>query len=152
LFPIIVFFVIITSMALLPAILTNIKSLYAAAVNAVLGLWRALSEKRRLVVIASGGGFVILLLIIAGLLKAGGGGRPAVPPAVSSPGVIIPDDELFLPEEPDFIPGVLPERERLGNWTVEDVSPWWQDPLKNGEESWRGRIEMTIDELLERVP
>jgi len=64
----------------------------------------------------------------------------------------IPAGELFLPEEPDFIPGVLLERSRRSSWTMENAAEHWQDPLRLGEEQWRERIEAAIDELLERVP
>jgi hypothetical protein len=66
--------------------------------------------------------------------------------------VPIPAEELFLPEEPDYVPGVLLEREQRLNWTDEDASAYWQDPLKYGEEQWREKIEASIDEFLERVP
>ena len=64
----------------------------------------------------------------------------------------IPAGELFLPDEPDFIPGVLPERNRRTAWTEEDAAEYWQDPLRQGEEQWRQQIEKTIDEFLERIP
>jgi hypothetical protein len=64
----------------------------------------------------------------------------------------VPPEELFLPAEPDFLPGVMLERERRQVWTAEDAEPYWQDPLKSGEEPWRDRAEAVIDELLERVP
>ena len=63
----------------------------------------------------------------------------------------IPAGELFLPDEPDFIPGVLLERDRRTNWTEDDAAEHWQNPLIHGEEQWRKRIETAIDELLERV-
>jgi hypothetical protein len=65
---------------------------------------------------------------------------------------LIPSDDLFLPEEPDFIPGVLLERERRTMWTADDAEPLWQDPLRDGEAPWRNRIEKTIDEIMESVP
>ena len=64
----------------------------------------------------------------------------------------IPADELFFPDEPDYIPGVILERDRREHWTTEEASEYWQDPLKFGEEQWRERIEAAIDEYLERVP
>jgi len=64
----------------------------------------------------------------------------------------IPPEDLFLPDEPDYIPGVLLEREQKTAWTIEDAKEHWQDPLKYGEEEWRQKIEASIDELLERVP
>jgi len=64
----------------------------------------------------------------------------------------IPADELFLPQEPDFLPGVILERERKTIWTEQDAGIYWLDPLKHGEEQWREKIETAIDEFLERVP
>lgn len=64
----------------------------------------------------------------------------------------IPAEELFLPDEPDFLPGVLLERERRAFWTEHDAEEFWQDPLKSGEEQWREKIEAAIDEFLERIP
>jgi len=64
----------------------------------------------------------------------------------------IPADEIFLPEEPDFIPGVLLERERRLSWSEQDASEYWQDPLRSGEEPWRQIIESAADDILERVP
>ena len=63
----------------------------------------------------------------------------------------IPAGELFLPDEPDFIPSVLLERERRTIWTEDDAAEHWQNPLIYGDEQWRERIETAIDALLERV-
>jgi hypothetical protein len=65
---------------------------------------------------------------------------------------VIPPEELFLPEEPDFVPPVLLERAPRGSWSAEDAAPFWHDPLERGEEPWRERIETVIDELLKEVP
>jgi hypothetical protein len=64
----------------------------------------------------------------------------------------IPPEELFFFEEPDFLPGVIPERERRDSWTAEDAEPFWYNPLEKGEDQWRDRVESVIDELLEHVP
>ncbi|MDR0302418.1 MAG: hypothetical protein LBI04_08940 [Treponema sp.] len=66
--------------------------------------------------------------------------------------IAIPPDEIFLPDEPDFVPGVIPEREQRTVWTEQDALEYWQDPLKEGEEQWREKIETEIDKFLERVP
>ena len=63
----------------------------------------------------------------------------------------IPAGELFLPDEPDFVPGVILQRERRTNWTEEDAGEFWQDPLRFGEGQWRENIETAIDEFLERI-
>jgi hypothetical protein len=112
------------------------------------------AEKRRLFFIGAGGGLVLVLLICVAAVAM------QKPPAADIPSranvpvrpVLIPPEELFLPDEPDFIPGVLLGRERRLQWTPEDMTPHWQDPLKNGEERWRNSLELAIDELLERVP
>jgi hypothetical protein len=67
--------------------------------------------------------------------------RPAIPP-----------DDIFLPLEPDFIPGVILERPPRAEWTQEHAALYWQDPLKSGEEPWRERIEVLIDQFMENVP
>ena len=61
-------------------------------------------------------------------------------------------EELFLPDEPDYLPEVLLGRERRTSWTAEDAAEYWQDPLRGGEEKWRNKIEEAIDEFLEHVP
>jgi hypothetical protein len=112
--------------------------------------------KRRLVLGISIATFSIILLILVGSSLVARGGRESQAPATAGiapirQGTILPD-ELFLPSEPDFVPGVLLEREQRTIWTTSDAAPLWQDPLKNGEEPWRNRIEKTIDEIMESVP
>jgi hypothetical protein len=81
---------------------------------------------------------------------------PAAPPAGPAAGVFrsvpIPPEDLFLPEEPDFLPGVLLDREQREAWTAEDAETFWYNPLEDGEEGWRDQVEKVIDDLLERVP
>jgi len=64
----------------------------------------------------------------------------------------IPAEDLFLPDEPDYLPGVILEREQRTSWSEQDALEHWQDPLRFGEEQWRDKIESAIDEFLERVP
>ena len=111
--------------------------------------------KRRMVLIASIGTVAVFVLVLAGTSLARGGHEGREPPAAERATArqgLIPADDLFLPGEPDFIPGVLPEREQRTVWTAGDAAPLWQDPLKNGEEPWRNRIEKAIDEIMESVP
>jgi hypothetical protein len=63
----------------------------------------------------------------------------------------IPPEELFLPDEPDFLPEVLLEREPAP-LTAEDARSFWTDPLEGGEELWLERIKTVIDDLLEPIP
>jgi hypothetical protein len=111
--------------------------------------------KRRLALISIATFSVFMLILIGSTLAARGGRESRAPvTAGKAPvlqGFILPD-ELFLPREPDFVPGVLLEREQRTVWTAGDAAPLWQDPLKNGEEPWRNRIEKAIDTLMESVP
>jgi len=64
----------------------------------------------------------------------------------------IPAEDIFLPDEPDFLPKILLDREQRSVWTEENASEYWQDPLRGGEEMWREKIEEAIDEFLENIP
>jgi hypothetical protein len=112
--------------------------------------------KGKWLLIGLGAALILLLFFFAAVLVMSRNSRSGPPPAeeLTGPaqGVRIPREELFLPDEPDFIPGVLLERERREVWTAEDAAPYWRDPLKGGEEPWREQAESVIDELLERVP
>jgi hypothetical protein len=66
--------------------------------------------------------------------------------------LFIPQEDFFLPDEPDFLPEVLFEQDPRTHWTSEDVRPFWRDPIDEDPEKWRERIETVIDELLEGVP
>jgi hypothetical protein len=98
-----------------------------------------------------------LVILLAALIPASRGPAdtramgPSAEAGMFKPAPISPD-ELFLPDEPDFLPGVILEREQRDSWTVEDAEPYWYNPLEQGEEAWRERVEQVIDELLERVP
>ncbi|MDR2965559.1 MAG: hypothetical protein LBU88_07270 [Treponema sp.] len=109
-------------------------------------------DKQRLVIICTAGFSVILTIaVIVSILGSSGEDLSDEPErlTINAP---IPADELFLPDEPDFLPGVLLDREKRDVWTEDDALEFWQDPLRAGEEQWREKIETAIDELLERVP
>jgi hypothetical protein len=145
-------------MLFVPDLLTRIKSFFAAIVEkAQTLLHKALEKipekKRRLVTLCAGGGLIVLLLILMGALLLA---HRAAAHSASAENIVrravIPPEEIFLPDEPDFLPGVMLGRERRTAWTVEDAAPFWQDPLKNGEEQWREKVEAEIDTLLEKIP
>jgi len=108
-------------------------------------------KKRLVIICATGFSFVLTIAVIVSIQGASKDDRSSEPNIlqVNAP---IPADELFLPDEPDFLPGVLLDRERREVWTEDDVLEFWQDPLRAGEEQWREKIEAAVDELLERVP
>jgi len=118
------------------------------------GLLNRLPADRRVVLTLAIGVPIILLLFITGasmMFKD----KPVRPEALPASGVTIrriPAEDLFLPDEPDFVPGVILEREKRTQWVPDDAMPWWQDPLKDGEQEWRDQIEKTVDEIMESAP
>ena len=92
--------------------------------------------------------FIVFLVAVA----ATGKPAPGRPETAVSGSVPIPPEELFLPDEPNFLPPVILEREQRDVWTADDAEPYWYNPLEQGEEQWRERVEQVIDDLLERIP
>ncbi|MDR2618672.1 MAG: hypothetical protein LBC62_07355 [Treponema sp.] len=93
---------------------------------------------------------LVLLIIVVPASKAGSSGGPGLSEA---PGVSVPLEDFFMPQEPDFLPDTLPEREPRGPWTSEDVRPFWKDPADSTlKEDWRWEMSRVIDELMESVP
>ena len=107
-------------------------------------------QKQRLALICTGVFALILTLSVVISISGKKAKTPSSPDRLNiiSP---IPAGEIFLPDEPDFIPGVLLDS-RKTEWTEEDAAKHWQDPLRLGEEQWRGNIETAIDNFLERIP
>jgi hypothetical protein len=162
------------NMPFLPDLLTKLKKLgaalggfFTALPGRVAALFSRSREKgprpaglspgKRTGLLFGLGAALVLLLSLVLVLLLAARPPPAGPlPAGELTGPVqdarIPPEELFLPSEPDFIPGVLPGREQREAWTVEDAAPYWQDPLRHGEEPWREQVELAVDELLERVP
>jgi len=160
----------------MPRLPEFIQSFFSKAGNGIGGLFRRAEDKttglrgtlkeklddlhdrlpadRRIVLTLAIGIPAVLLLFITGasLLSKGAPVKPAALPASSVTTRRIPAEDLFLPDEPDFIPGVILEREKRTQWTADDAAPWWQDPLKDGEQEWREQIEKTVDEIMESVP
>jgi hypothetical protein len=64
----------------------------------------------------------------------------------------VPPEDLFLPDEPDFLPEVLPERAPREFRPAEDAPPFWTDPGEKDSALWRDRVKAAVDELMERVP
>ena len=104
-------------------------------------------DKRR-IFIFSAAGLLIAAICLTIVIFAAGGKKPETSDFA---GARIPAEELFYPAEPDFLPMIIPERERRQNWTAEDALPFWTDPAKDSAEKWRGAAEAVIDRLMEGV-
>jgi hypothetical protein len=122
-------------------------------------LWQ---RRRKTLLVGAGISALFLFLIITVLvstaerrstdLRSANAGSPAQVSDLFRPQVI-PPEELFLPDEPDFLPPVLLEREQREFWTAEDARPFWWDPLDvpGGSETYLDQITSVIDELMEHV-
>ena len=107
------------------------------------------ARRKRLIIIFAGvAGALIFAIIISVAINAarprsGGVSNIAV-------GLSIPVEEFFVPSEPDFLPGFIPEREPRFFWSLEEIRQYWKVPENSNW--WRGEIKTTIDKLMEGVP
>jgi hypothetical protein len=62
----------------------------------------------------------------------------------------IPLEDIFMPDEPDFLPAVILEKEAR-NWTAEDTREFWTNPLENDEPVWREAISGVVNTIMDRV-
>ena len=108
--------------------------------------------RERLILVCSLAALLIIILISIVMINNSRNSIRAESPALESNHNIIPPEELFLPEEPDFIPGILLDRGQRTSWTEDDAKIYWQDPLVYGEEPWRDQIEKSVNEIMEGIP
>jgi hypothetical protein len=103
--------------------------------------------------VAVGGGCVFLIICI--MIIAASGNRSGTRSERESPSVVlgphIPAEDLFYPAEPDFLPGLLLEREPRQPWTTEGLRPFWRDPAEP-KDVWLEKMSESIDKLMESVP
>jgi hypothetical protein len=116
-------------------------------------LLKHIPENKRTPVLAAGGGcvFLIICLIIFAASRNPGARSRTGENSLAVSGPHIPAEDLFYPAEPDFLPGLLLEREPRQPWTIEDVKPFWRDPSEPVD-FWREKMSETIDKLMESVP
>jgi nitrate reductase gamma subunit len=63
----------------------------------------------------------------------------------------IPAEDIFLPDEPDYLPNVILEREPH-TWSEKDARGYWTNPLENEHINWRGAITDVVDDIMDKVP
>ena len=107
-------------------------------------------EKRRPLLIGLGGLVGLFFILLIAALSLNSGKKQTTSPVVMAAGFTIPQEELFIPEEPDFIPQFLLEREPRRFWSLEDIRPFWRVPQE--EEFWKGEIRSAVDQIMEGVP
>jgi len=65
-------------------------------------------------------------------------------------GLVLSQDDFFIPAEPDFLPEFLLERDPGHTWSIEDIRPYWKSPERTGR--WQDEIKSAVDKLMEGVP
>jgi len=105
--------------------------------------------KRRPYLIGIGGlGCLLLVMIVAFLMTMGRQNRSST--AALAIGFVIPQEELFIPAEPDFVPEFIFEKQPKRSWSLEDIRLYWRKPEIS--EHWREEIKSSVDKLMEAVP
>lgn len=95
---------------------------------------------------------LIILLILVIVFFSNRGDTEPERPVTSTQSDSPVTEDFFLPYEPDFVPGILLEKEPLDKWTEEEARPFWTNPMEGNEEAWRKRIESGVNSLLENIP
>ena len=132
-----------------PGIWEKIKDLIDRARDFVESLLDRLpGEKRRPFIIGLGGlGGLLVIILVVIIVKPGRGANST---SAMARAFVIPQEELFIPSEPDFVPEFLLEREPRKDWQLEDIRKYWKSPEISG--FWREEIKSAVDKLMEGVP
>ena len=130
-------------------LLDKIKGVFSDIVDSVASKLDHLEPGKRRLVLACGGGVAALLLLII-ILAASSGRTGDTGSRNFSVSLSIPLDELFFPDEPDFLPEFLLEREPRLFWSIDDIRPYWRIPGNN--EFWQGQVRSAVDSLMEGIP
>lgn len=120
--------------------------------NAKLFFFKLFPEKKQQITAACTAIGVIVVLVFVILITRNSSAAPIAEKEITVTPNLIPFEDFFLPDEPDYLPGVLLERGRRESWTEADADEYWQNPMISGEDEWRNNIETAIDKLMERVP
>ena len=104
--------------------------------------------KRRPMLFAFGGlcALLLILVISAVAVNSGKTGKTVLPDKIAG----IPQEEIFFPAEPDFLPKYILEREPRRFWASEDIRSFWKSPTDAA--FWQKEIKSTVDKLMEGVP
>jgi hypothetical protein len=107
-------------------------------------------KKRPLLIVSAGAsGVLIVLVLVFFTVNAGKHGQDRARPETV---IAIPAEDFFLPEEPDYLPGLLFEWEPEAPWTAGKAGRFWKDPGSGDDDFWREEMSRVIDKLMESVP
>jgi hypothetical protein len=111
------------------------------------------SKLRKTIAAAVVGAVVVITSLMLILAR---NARPALPSQDSDAvaelfRMELPPEELFLGGEPDFLPRLIPERERRDAWDADNARPYWTNPGGEGA-VYEGMMSAVVDEIMEQVP
>ena len=109
-----------------------------------------LARKKRLILFGLAGAAVVLLGLVITIIVVNAPRPERTALSNNATGLSIPPEELFYPQEPDFLPVFLPERESRRFWSLDDIRQYWRTP--GNSDWWMEGIKSTVDSLMEEVP
>lgn len=112
-------------------------------------------DRRRVLIIAAAAALAVACLLLVLFVLGSRPGPEALESAALQRSFLprpVNQDELFLGDEPDWLPPVLLYRSPVERWTAEDAEPFWTDPAEEDGEYWRRRLSEAADSVLEAVP
>jgi hypothetical protein len=103
-------------------LIASVKA-FAAALRAKLPAFLPLP-----ILICAGAAFLLIVFLVV-FIATRSGRQDAAQASVQGSAVdlSIPADEIFIPAEPDFVPGRLLDHEPRGAWGAEEAAPYWED-------------------------
>ncbi|MDR1219176.1 MAG: hypothetical protein LBK73_06145 [Treponema sp.] len=145
-------------MAQISAILDKLLTALALALTALNNVF----EKHKKIVKATFGALALILCLLTGILflqrdiikRDADTKRSKTVQAslrVASDAPSIPVEDIFLPDEPDYLPKVILEWDPH-IWSAEDAREYWTNPLENEHINWRETITNVVDDIMDKVP
>jgi hypothetical protein len=96
--------------------------------------------------------FLSLTLVVISLINAESAKKLQSPiPVENSRLISIPLEDIFLPDEPDFLPNAILKKQPK-KWDAQDARPFWTNPLENDSFQWQDNIKNTVDKIMEKTP
>jgi len=92
---------------------------------------------------------IMTVLIQFGIIAPRGSKKTEVQPSSFNTAHAIPPEALFIPDEPDFVPPFLVEREVRGSWSLDEIRPYWRAQTDN--EFLRRIVRSAVDDLMTGV-
>jgi len=126
------------------------QSSFFARIKGLIDPNRFPHEKRKPLLIGLGGIAAVFLILIIVLVAVSPGKPKGDTSSNMTAAFSIPVEDLFMPEEPDFLPAFILERQPRSFWSLDDIREYWKVPDDSAH--WKEEIKTTVDELMEGVP